>query len=69
MLANPAVRSLIRENKAHQVYSIIQVSGKMGMKTMNQSLYEIYKAGHVTFEDAMQYSGDVEDLKKTFQRG
>jgi len=69
MLANPAVRSLIRENKAHQVYSIIQVSGKMGMKTMNQSLYEVYKAGHLTFEDALQYSGDTEDLKKTFQRG
>ena len=69
LLANPAVRSLIRENKAHQIYSIIQVSGKMGMKTMNQSLYEAYKAGHLTFEDAIQYSGDVEDLKKTFQRG
>jgi twitching motility protein PilT len=69
MLANPAVRSLIRENKAHQVYSIIQVSGKIGMKTMNQSLYEVHKAGHLTFEDALQYSGDVEDLKKTFQRG
>jgi twitching motility protein PilT len=69
MLANPAVRSLIRENKAHQVYSIIQVSGKMGMKTMNQSLYEVYKAGHLTFEDACTYSSDVDDLKKTFQRG
>jgi twitching motility protein PilT len=69
LLANPAVRSLIRENKAHQVYSIIQVSGKVGMKTMNQSLFELYKGGHLTFEDALQYSGDVEDLKKTFQRG
>jgi twitching motility protein PilT len=69
MIANPAVRSLIRENKAHQVYSIIQVSGKIGMKTMNQSLYEVYKSGALTFEDAIQYSSDVEDLKKTFQRG
>ena len=69
LLATPAVRALIRDNKAHQVYSIIQVSGKMGMKTMNQSLYELYKAGHLVYEDALQYSGDVEDLKKTFQRG
>ncbi len=69
MLANSAVKSLIRDNKAHQVYSIIQVSGKMGMKTMNQSLYEAYKGGHLTFEDALMYSGDIEDLKKTFQRG
>jgi twitching motility protein PilT len=69
LIANPAVRSLIRENKPHQVYSIIQVSQKIGMKTMNQSLFECSKAGHLTFEDAMQYSGDLEDLKKTFQRG
>jgi twitching motility protein PilT len=69
LVANPAIRSLIRENKAHQVYSVIQTSAKMGMKTMNQSLYELYKAGHLTYEDALQFSSDQEDLKKTFQRG
>jgi twitching motility protein PilT len=69
MIANPAVRALIRESKAHQIYSVIQTSGRMGMKTMNQSLFEVYKAGHLKIEDAMQYSSDVEDLKKTFQRG
>jgi twitching motility protein PilT len=65
----PASRSLIRENKAHQIYSVIQTSGKVGMRTMNQSLYEIYKAGHITYEIALQFSADPEDLKKTFQRG
>ena len=35
MVANPAIRSLIREDKAHQIYSVIQTSGKIGMKTMN----------------------------------
>jgi twitching motility protein PilT len=65
----PASRSLIRENKAHQIYSVIQTSGKVGMRTMNQSLYEIYKAGHITYEVALQFSADPEDLKKTFQRG
>jgi twitching motility protein PilT len=69
LLANPAVRALIRENKAHQLYSVIQTHGQMGMKTMNPSLYEIYKAGHLTYEDALQYSSDLEDLKRTFQRG
>jgi twitching motility protein PilT len=65
----PAVRSLIRENKVHQIYSAIQTSGKLGMKTMNQSLYDLYKQGHLTFELALSYSADQEDLKKTFQRG
>ncbi len=36
---------------------------------MNQSLYDVYKAGHITFETALSFSGDPEDLKKTFQRG
>ena len=68
MLANSAVRSLIRDNKAHQIYSIIQTSGKMGMKTMNQSLFELCKAGQITFDMALEHSGDPDDLKRTFQR-
>src|SRR5262245_11973097 len=56
LLATPAVKSLIRENKAHQVYSVIQTSGKMGMKTMNQSLYEHIKTGAVSIETAMSVS-------------
>ena len=69
LLATPAVRALIRDNKAHQVYSIIQVSGKLGMKTMNSSLHDLYKAKHLSYEDALQYTGDQEDLKRTFERG
>ena len=69
LLATPAVRSLIRENKAHQVYSIIQTSGKVGMKTMNQSLFELYKAGHLTYEDCRSVTSDPNDLKTTFERG
>jgi twitching motility protein PilT len=69
LLAVPAVRANIRDNKVHQVYSTIQTHGKMGMKTMNQSLFEVYKGGHLTYEDSLMYSSDQEDLKKTFQRG
>jgi twitching motility protein PilT len=68
MIANSAVRSLIREGKSHQVYSIIQTSGKIGMKTMNQSLFELVKAGPITMDDASSWSGDPEDLKRMFQK-
>ena len=67
MVANSAVRALIRDDKAHQIYSIIQTSGKLGMKTMNASLYELYRAGVITYEDAVARSTDVEDLKHMFQ--
>ncbi len=69
MLCNSAIKSLIRENKVHQIYSVVQTSGHMGMKTMNQSLFEHYKAGALSYEDALTYSGDPEELKKMFLRG
>jgi twitching motility protein PilT len=69
MVANQAIRSCIRENKAHQIYSLIQTGGKYGMKTGNQSLFELYESGAITYDEAMARTTDPEDLKRTFQRG
>jgi twitching motility protein PilT len=68
MIANAAVRALIRDDKAHQIYSIIQTGGKLGMKTMNQSLCELVRRHDITLEQALGFSGDVEDLKRTLAR-
>jgi len=68
MVANQAVRSCIRENKPHQIYSIIQTGGKFAMRTMNQSLFELYQAGSITYDEAMSRTTDPADLKRTFQR-
>jgi len=67
MIASPAVRALIRDDKAHQIYSIIQTGGKEGMRTMNASLFELYRLNLVTYEEAMAHSTDVEDLKRMFR--
>ncbi len=63
MVATAAIRALIRDDKAHQIYSVIQTGGREGMKTMNASLAELYRAGHVTYEEVLAHSMDVEDLK------
>ncbi|MCC7137923.1 MAG: type IV pilus twitching motility protein PilT [Planctomycetes bacterium] len=68
MIANSAIRSLIRDDKAHQIYSIIQTGGKLGMRTMNQSLHELCRRNLITYDEALAHSGDVEDLKRTFAR-
>ncbi|MCX7805760.1 MAG: PilT/PilU family type 4a pilus ATPase, partial [Planctomycetota bacterium] len=68
MIPTDAIRANIRDDKIHQVYSAIQTGGKLGMKTMNQSLYELYRAGKITYETALAFSHDQEDLKKTFQK-
>ena len=68
MIANPAVRSLIREAKTHQMQSIIQTCQKEGMKTMNQSLFELYQQKLIAYEDAISRSTDPEDLERLFKK-
>ncbi len=64
LTANPAVRSLIREGKVHQIYSSIQTSQKEGMKTMNQCLAELCNKGVVSPEECMKKSINPEELEK-----
>ena len=46
LVPNPAIRNLIREDKVHQIYSMMQTGQtKFGMQTMNQSLFELYSKG------------------------
>ncbi len=68
MIANQAVRSLIRDDKTHQITSIIQTGGKYGMRTMNQALFDLYRQHHITYDEALNRSMDPEDLKRIFQR-
>src|SRR5579875_3204664 len=67
---NPAIRNLIREDKVHQIYSMMQ-SGqeKFGMQTFNQSLYSLYQRGLITQETALGRSGLPEELLDMIQRG
>ena len=63
MLATPAIRALIRDGKGHQIYSQIQTGGKMGMRTMSQSLAELVKANKVTMSAAERYTSDPSELR------
>ncbi len=63
MVANSAVRSLIREGKVHQAYSQIQTGGRLGMRTMAQSLCELVRAGRVRIDDAERSVSDPSELR------
>ncbi len=67
MIGNSAIRSLIREDKGHQIYSQIQTGGRLGMKTMNTSLAELYGARRISLDTAMNRSTDPEELKRLVQ--
>jgi twitching motility protein PilT len=64
MTATAAIRNLIRENKAHQITSIIQTSGEVGMQTMDQALRDLYQQSLITYEVAMQRAQNQDELKK-----
>ncbi len=68
LMVNHAVRSLIREQKIHQIYSVIQTGQKEGMRTMNQTLYELYTQRVITLENALGRSGDPDDLMRLMNR-
>lgn len=69
MVATPAIRNLIRENKTHQIPSIIQTGASHGMTSMDQCLRDAYMKGVITLEDAMTRCMNVEELKKMINLG
>lgn len=64
MRASPAIRNLIRENKAHQITSMIQTSANVGMQTMDQSLRDLYVRGMITYEECMSRAMNPPELEK-----
>ena len=68
MIATPAIKALIRDNKSHQIPSIIQTSAQVGMRTMNQSIFELYRAGSISHEDAIEHSPDPGELQNLLAR-
>lgn len=58
LIATPAIRNLIRENKVHQIASAMQSSSETGMQLMDNSLADLYKTGSITRDMAFSYSID-----------
>lgn len=70
LLPTAAIRNLIREEKIHQIYSMMQVGqAQHGMQTMNQSLYQLAVKKEITMEEALGRSPDPEELKQMFTTG
>lgn len=56
---NSAIKNLIRENKTHQINSIIQTNKRMGMQTMDDSIMELLIDGAISKEQALTFAVDV----------
>ncbi|MCG8400923.1 MAG: type IV pilus twitching motility protein PilT [Firmicutes bacterium] len=68
LLANSAVRNLIREGKEYQLYTVMQTSRNMGMQTMDQALAELCFAGAITREQALNKAVDRVELERALRK-
>jgi twitching motility protein PilT len=64
MVATPAIRALVRDDKVHQIYSALQSGKKHGMQTLNDALYSLYMQREIELEDALRVSSDPTELQR-----
>jgi len=64
MLGTSAIRNLIRENKTHQIYSVIQTGGRHEMQTIDMHLTQLCKEQKITREEAMKRASNPDYIKR-----
>src|SRR5437762_688350 len=64
LVVTPAIRALIRDDKIHQIYSMMQSGKKFGMQTLNDALYQLYMAREVTADECLRVSGDPTEFQR-----
>src|SRR6476469_9009839 len=62
LVVTPAIRALIRDDKIHQIYSMMQSGKKHGMQTMNDALYNLYMSKEVALEECLRASHDPNEF-------
>ena len=68
LVVTPAIRALIRDDKVHQIYSLMQSGKKYGMQTLNDALYQLYMSREVTDEECLRVSGDPNEFLRMIGR-
>lgn len=64
LVANPAVRSVIREGKTHQLDTIIQTGADQGMQTMDRTLVKLVQTGVITHDSAREFAVDLQEFER-----
>ena len=64
MIATPGIRNLIRERKTHQIYTLIQGGGDIGMQTLDQHLLKLHSDGLVSAEQALSRASNPAEFAR-----
>lgn len=68
LVATPAVRSLIRQNKSFQIPSTMQTGKRQGMQLLDEALADLVRRGTVTLDDALAVANDPATMRNQFGR-
>ncbi len=68
MIANSAIKNLIREGKTYQMHSVIQTNRNLGMQTMDDSILEAYRKGIITKDNAIKYAVDMDYVREQVEK-
>jgi twitching motility protein PilT len=64
LVANPAVRNIIREGKSHQLDAVIQTGAEFGMQSMDKTLVNLIHGGTITYDEARNFAVDIDELDR-----
>ncbi len=64
MIANSAIRALIRDGKTHQLDTAIQTGADQGMQTMDRTLAKLVQTGVITYDSAREYAVDLVEFNR-----
>ena len=62
LVVTPAIRALIRDDKVHQIYSLMQSGKKFGMQTLADSLYQLYVTRQVSADECLRAASDPNEF-------
>jgi twitching motility protein PilU len=63
LLNTPLVSDLIRKGEVHELKALMTKSTEVGMQTFDQGLYNLYQAGEITYDEALNHADSANDLR------
>jgi twitching motility protein PilU len=69
LINTPLASDLIRKGEVHSLKELMSKSRQHGMQTFDQALYELYKAGRITYEDAINHADSANELRLMIKLG
>ncbi|MEO6968088.1 MAG: PilT/PilU family type 4a pilus ATPase [Rhodanobacteraceae bacterium] len=63
LLGTPLVQDYIRKGEIHKIKDVMKESTNLGMKTFDQSLFELYQAGEISYEDALRHADSSNEVR------